>query len=63
MITPTSDDKKPPTWYYFPRPGAGRLTRNGFTGYSGQSASALADAVGLRLVILEAADGSTPGGL
>jgi hypothetical protein len=39
-------------WRYRPLPGAGRPVRNGFTGYDESAAAALADAVGLQLVLL-----------
>lgn len=57
MIIPTPTDQMSAVWYYRPQPGAGRSVRSGFAGYTEQSAAALADAVGVQLVILDAADG------
>lgn len=57
MITHTATTERPSTWYFREQLGGGRPVRNGFTGYAESSAAALADALGVQLVILGAADG------
>ncbi|QKS18878.1 hypothetical protein HUN58_02235 [Curtobacterium sp. Csp1] len=51
MIRTDTDDAAT-IWNYRPKPGAGRPVRNGFTGYNEATAAALAEAIGLKLVIL-----------